>query len=81
MDTSTLPRLLVYLFPIGGVFLIVFLLWTAQKAMTAAKDRPQYKREKIVKDYFAQEGKQINYSAISTHLAKRWKENAESWND
>ena len=65
----------------GGVLLVVFLLWTAQKAIASSKDRSKYKSEKIVKDYYTQEGKQVNYSAISAHLVKRWKENAESWND
>lgn len=81
MDTSTLPRILVYLFPIGGALLVIFLIWTAQKKFASLKDRPQYKSQKIVKDYYAKDGKQINYSAISAHLIKRWKSNAESWND
>jgi len=79
MDTYTLPTILVYLFAAGGVLLVLILLWTAQKAMTPDKDRPKYKSLKVVKDYYTQDGKQINYSAISGHLIKRAKENADSW--
>jgi len=81
MDTYSLPRVLVYLFAAGGILLVLILLWTAQKAMTADKDRPKFKSQKVVKDYYAQNGKEINYSAISGHLVKRWKENADSWSD
>jgi lipopolysaccharide export system protein LptC len=49
--------------------------------MTPDKDRPKYKSQKVVKDYYTQDGKEINYSAISGHLVKRWKENADSWSD
>lgn len=76
-----LPRILVYFFGVGGVLLILILLWTAQKAIASAKDRSKYKSQKIVEDYYAQDGKPINYSVLSSQLVKRWKENAESWND
>jgi lipopolysaccharide export system protein LptC len=79
MNAYTLPSILVYVFVGAGILLVLILLWTAQKAMTPDKDRPQYKSKKIVKDYYEQDGKQINDSAISGQLAKRWKENSDSW--
>jgi len=84
MSIYTLPTILVYIFAVGGVALILILLWTAQRRMTSSDQRPKYKSKKIVDDYFEDSEKEkgkINYSAISGHLAKRWREGLEDPED
>ena len=81
MDFFTLPRLLVIFFTIFGALLVFMCFLLAKKAMSASKDRSQYKSKKIVKKYYEDGGKQIKDSTISGQLIKRWKENSQSWKD
>lgn len=81
MDFFTLPRIMVFFFAICGTLLVFMCFLLAKKAMSSAKDRPQYKSQKVVKNYYEGGGKQIKDATISGQLMKRWKENAQSWKD
>ncbi|MDP8265607.1 MAG: hypothetical protein P9M07_01535 [Candidatus Aceula meridiana] len=84
MSIYTLPTILVYVFAVGGVALILILLWTAQRRMTPSNQRPKYRSKKIVDDYYDKTEKtqgKVNHSAISGHLMKHWREGLQDPED
>ena len=84
MSIYALPTILVYVFAIGGFALILILLWISQRRMTPSDQRPKYRSKKMVDDYYETSEKakgKIGHSAISGHLAKRWREGLQDPED
>ena len=74
MTIYAMPALLVWVFGIGGLAMILVTILIVQKAITSSKDCPKYKSEKVVEDYYEEEEKVLDHSAISSRLTTRWKE-------
>ncbi len=84
MDNYTLPTILVYVFSFGSVLLLIVLIWSAQQRLTSWRNRPKYKSQKMVDDYYDASDKEktkIDSSAVSAHIAERWRQNLRDLDD